>query len=204
MWGAPCCDALCFLSCQRRPGHVGPEDQKREIHHHPKVQERNDAVCCGSSRRTTKWYDPDQKQLCKRGILTHPALIYIPPEQKCCLLPLVAPLVHIRTKGTSRAFMFYYDDNWYGMKVVANSLQVNLPLIYWWDLLWVFVFAFLKTLWLNLTVWKGWRQRNGAFLVREGRPEKQRTLRPAIRASGHHLVPLRKAPKQKRSFNHHG
>lgn len=59
-------------------------------------------------------------------------------------LSLVAPLVHIWTKGTSRAFKFYYDDNWYWMKVVANSLQVILPLIYWWDLLWVFVLTSLK------------------------------------------------------------
>lgn len=60
-----------------------------------------------------------------------------------------------------------------------------------------------QTLWLNLPVRKGWRQRTGAFLVWEGRPEKQRTLRPAIRASVYHLVPLHKAPEQKRSFNHH-
>lgn len=113
---------------------------------------------------------------------------------------VVAPLVHIQRQGTSRAFKFYYDHNWYWMKVVGNRLQVNLPLIYWWDHLWVFVLPFLK-LWLNLTVRKGWRQRPRAFLVWEGRPEKQRTLRPAIHASVYHLVPLHKAQKPTRSFN---
>lgn len=80
----------------------------------------------------------------QKNILTHSALIHIPAEQQCCLLSVVAPLVHIQTKGTSYAFKFYYDQSWYCMKAVANSLQVNLPWTYWWDLLWVFVLTFLK------------------------------------------------------------
>lgn len=92
----------------------------------------------------------DQIQLCKT-LQPRWAWIKIAAKQKCCLVSLIAPQVHIETKDQKRkAYKFPYNGKNYWVKADASKLEVNVRLlpVDQWDIvmLHVWIFFFLLKL----------------------------------------------------------